>query len=161
MRGWWRIGFSVVWLLVVCYPDPRVLWRAVVHTAQPPIDPAAVRPWAATLPDDPAQIEQAVLARLQYAVPWRSPGVPWSIASPGEALAAGMGDCQARAVTLASVLAAKGIPYQLRASIDHMWVDYPGKQPNALENQSKTLWERPQSAAGEDGVFRFRLPEIN
>ena len=109
MSGWWRLGLSVFWLLIVCYPDPRVLWRAIEHTVHPPVDPDAVRQWAATLPDDPAQIEQAVLARLQYAVPWRSAGVPWSFASPAESLAAGLGDCQARAVTLASVLAAKGI----------------------------------------------------
>ncbi len=161
MRVWWRIGFSALWLLFVCYPDPRVLWRAIQRTVRPPIDPAAVRRWAVTLPDDPAQIEQAVLSRLQYAVPWQSAGVPWTIASPAEALAAGLGDCQARAVTLASVLAAKGIPYRLRASVDHMWVEYPGKQPNALENKSKTLWERHEQPAGGGGRFRFRLPAID
>src|SRR5919198_677077 len=104
MSGWWRLGLSVFWLLVVCYPDPRV--------------------------------------------PWQSTGVPWSFPSPAEALATGLGDCQARAVTFASVLAAKGIPFQLRASIDHMWVEYPGKRPNALENRSKTLWEQRDPATG-------------
>ena len=159
MSGSLRLALSFFWLLFVCYPDPRVLWQSIVYTARPPVDPAAVRVWAATLPDDPAQIEQAVLARLHYAVPWQSAGVPWKIASPAEALATGLGDCEARAVTLASVLAAKSIPYQLRASIDHMWVDYPGKQPNALENAAKTLWTRPQS--GRSGPLRFQLPKVD
>lgn len=160
MRGWWRAGLTLLWVLFVCYPDPQVLWRSVQHTVQPPIDPEAVRSWAATLPDDPAQIEQAVLVRLKYAVPWESTGVPWSFVSPAEALAEGVGDCQARAVTLASVLAAKGIPYQLRASLDHMWVEYPGKQPNVIENEAKTLWARRDPVAGGGGL-RFRLPHVD
>jgi len=159
----WRAVLAMGWLFLVCYPDPRVLWRSIEHTMQPPVDPDAVRSWAATLPDNPAQIEQAVLDRLKYAVPWQFAGVPWSFVSPAEALAAGYGDCQARAVTFASVLAAKGIPFQLRASLDHMWVEHPGKRPNALENATKVLWarqERPE-AAGVRGILQFRVPQID
>ena len=160
---WWRVALAATWLFVVCYPDPRVLWRSIQHTVQPPVDAEAVRSWAATLPDNPAQIEQAVLDRLKYAVPWQFAGVPWSFVSPAEALAAGYGDCQARAVTFASVLAAKGIPYQLRASLDHMWVEYPGKRPNALENAGKMLWARQDRPAvdGARGIFQFRVPQID
>ena len=157
MHALWRVGLSLLWLLVVCYPDPRVLVSAIQHTVQPPIDTDAVRDWAATLPDDPARIEQAVLERLKYAVPWQSAGVPWTFATPAEALAANLGDCQARAVTFASVLAAKGIPYQLRASLDHMWVEYPHKRPNQLENREKTLWQRDRDGAG----FQLRLPNLD
>ena len=40
---------------------------------------------------------------------------------------------------LASILTAKGIPNELRMSFDHIWVDYPGKQANALENAGVVL----------------------
>ena len=40
---------------------------------------------------------------------------------------------------LASILDAKGIPYKLRMSFDHIWVDYPGKQANAIENDAVVL----------------------
>ncbi len=158
-----QIALSLVWLLLVCYPDPRVLWRAIRYTITPPIDPEAVRSWARTLPDDPKLIEARVLERIQYAVPWQTSGVPWSVPSPAEALAAGAGDCQARALVLASVLAAKGIPYRLRASLDHMWVDYPAKQPNTLESPAKLLWERPpRDAHGRSApAVRWHLPKID
>lgn len=151
-----RLALTAVWALFVCYPDPRVLWAAIRHTARPPVDAEAVREWSRTLPDDPAAIERAVLERVQYAVPWQSWGAPWVFASPAQTLMKGVGDCQARAVVLASVLAAKGIPFQLRASLDHMWVEYPKKAPNQLENAAKTLW-----AKGEGGGFRFRVPRVD
>jgi hypothetical protein len=156
-RSWlWRLLAASAWTLVVCYPDPRVLWESMHHAWHPPVDAEAVRDWARTLPDDPRAIERAVLARIEYAVPWQVDGVPWTFASPGQALAAGYGDCQARAVVFASVLAAKGIPFQLRASFDHMWVEYKGKQATTLENASKTLWARPASALTSRASSRGR-----
>lgn len=151
-----RLALSTLWALLVCYPDPRVLWSAIRNTVKPPIDAAVVADWARTLPNEPAEIERLVLERVKYAVPWHSASVPWVFATPAETLARGMGDCQARAVVLASVLAAKGIPFQLRASLDHMWVDYRGKRANELENAAKTLWAKPPG-----GGFRFRLPDID
>jgi len=56
-------------------------------------------------------------------------------------------------MVLMSVLAAKGIPYDLRNSFDHMWVEYPGKVPTASENDARVLADR------KDGVLRLRLPE--
>jgi hypothetical protein len=52
-----------------------------------------------------------------------------------------------------SVLEAKGIPHQLRNSLSHMWVDYPGKQPTALENDALVLADRG------GGGFRLSLPD--
>lgn len=146
---------SAAWALAVCYPDPRVLLSAIRNTLKPPISAAAVAAWAKTLPDDPAEIEQSVHERVRYAVPWQSAGVPWALPEPAQTVTRGWGDCQARAVVLASVLAAKGIPYQLRASLDHMWVEYPGKAPTVLENAAKTLW------AKEEKGFRFRVPTMD
>jgi hypothetical protein len=165
-----RTAASLLWVLFVCYPDPRVLGRSIKHTLRPPVDPDAVREWARTLPDDPGQIEQAVHERVQYAIPWHKDKVPWTFPAPAEILRRGYGDCQCRAIVLASVLTAKGIPHQLRASVDHMWVDYPGKESNDLENDAMTFWTRaePDNLAGPEGVegaesghFRFRLPAID
>jgi hypothetical protein len=145
-RSWWQIALSAVWLFAVCYPDPRLLWQSVLNTFQPPIHPEAVLEWARTLPNDPAQIERAVHERIAYAVPWQLDGVPWAFSPPALTLARGSGDCQARALVFASVLAAKGIPFQLRASLDHMWIEYAGRPANALENAAKTLWSRSGDA---------------
>ena len=150
-----RSLLSAAWAFVVCYPDPRVLITAIRNTVRPPISAEAVAAWARSLPDNPAEIERAVHERVRYAVPWQSAGVPWALPGPAQTVARGLGDCQARAYVLASVLAAKGIPYQLRASLDHMWVEYPGKAPTVLENAAKTLW------AKEDTGFRFKLPQID
>jgi hypothetical protein len=181
---WWfvsRLVLSCLWGLLVCYPDPRVLWQALRHTLHPPIDVVAVGEWASALPDDPAQIEVAVQRRIRYAVPWETQGVPWAVPPPADVLASGFGDCQSRAVVLASLLAAKGIPFQLRASLDHLWVDYVGKEPNAIENAASTLWTRPAvglpaatpahagGAAGQSGrqtgpiagTVHFRLPAVD
>jgi len=123
------------WILVVLYPDPGVLVHSVRNTLHPQIDPAAVRGLAARLPNDPKAVEAYVLDRaVPYAYDWQSAGVPWYFPTTREALRVGRGDCESRAVVLASILTAKGIPNELRMSFDHIWVDYPGKQANSLEN---------------------------
>ena len=123
------------WVLVVLYPDPGMLIRSVRNTLEPRVDPEAVGALAARLPSDPKVIEAYVLDRaVPYAYDWQSAGVPWYFPAAAEALRAGRGDCESRALVLASLLTAKGIPNELRMSFDHIWVDYPGKQANAIEN---------------------------
>ena len=140
---------SLAWVLVVLYPNPTLLARAVANARQPDIDPSAVAGWAAELPDDPEAVEAAVLGRyVHYAVPWQIRGVPWYFPTTAEVVADGSGDCQGRMLVLASILEAKGIPYTLRASLDHIWVEYPKKRPNGLEN--------PAVAIMDDG--RLRVP---
>ncbi len=92
---------------------------------------------------------------VPYAVPWQTYGVPWYFPTPTEVLQRGAGDCQARAVVLASILRAKGIPATLVGSFDHLWVDYPGKQENALENTAIAI-----AAQQPDGGYRFRWPSF-
>ncbi len=134
------IPLALVWAFLVLYPDPAVLVRSVRDTLHPQIDTAAVAGLAASLPDNPRLIERAVLTRIvPYAYDWQVNGVPWYFPTTAEAVAAGSGDCESRAVVLASILAAKHIPYQLRMSLDHIWVDYPGKVPNAIENSGVTF----------------------
>jgi hypothetical protein len=129
------VFLALSWVLVVLYPDPAVLGRSVRNTLAPRPDPAAARAIAARLPNDPRVIETYVLDHVvPYAYDWQSAGVPWYFPTAAEALRSGRGDCESRALALASILTAKGIPNQLRMSFNHIWVDYPGKQSNALEN---------------------------
>ena len=128
---------AAVWLVVMLYPDPSVIIASVRQTLHPNVDPQAVRALAARLPNDPRLIEAAVLTRIvPYAYDWQVNGVPWYFPTTAEAVKSGRGDCESRAVVLASILKAKGIPYQLNMSFDHIWVQYPGKQANALENNA-------------------------
>ena len=125
----WLIAFLVVnWAFLALYPDPRVLWQSVDNLRHPNVDPAAVSAVAARLPNDPNAIRDAVLTRIvPYAYDWQVDGVPWYFPTTAQALRAGRGDCESQAVVLASILKAKGIPYQLRMSFDHIWVQYAGQ----------------------------------
>jgi hypothetical protein len=141
------------WVLVVLYPDPGVLVRSVRNTLRPRVEPQAVVALARSLPDDPRAIEAYVLDRqVPYAYDWQSAGVPWYFPTTSEALRAGRGDCESRALVLASILTAKGIPNELRMSFDHIWVDYPGKQANAMENAGV------QFAGRQNGHFFLHWP---
>jgi hypothetical protein len=141
------------WTLVVLYPDPTVLVQSARNVLQPEADAAAAAELAARMPADPREIEAEVLRRVPYATDWEVEGVPWRFPTAAQAIAERRGDCEARAVVLMSVLEAKGIPHRLRSSLNHMWVDYPGKLPTAIENDALVLADR-----GGDG-FRLSLPD--
>ena len=142
-----------VWVLVVLYPDPGVLVRSIRNGLQPRVDPAAAGALAARLPDDPRLIESYILEhQVPYAADWRSAGVPWYFPTGAEALTAGAGDCESRALALASVLTAKGIPNELRMSLDHIWVEYPGKAATSMENAGLEI------AGRREGRFFLHWP---
>jgi len=137
------VALALLWTFFVLYPNPWTLVRSIDHVRHPRVDAAAAREVAATMPDDPRLIEAEVQQRVvPYSYDWQSSGVPWYFATTREALRSGRGDCESRAVVLASILDAKGIPYELRMSFDHIWVEYPGKQPNAIENDDVVLADR-------------------
>jgi hypothetical protein len=149
------IFLALSWVFAVLYPDPAVLVRSIRNTVHPNIDPAAVRTIARRLPNDPRAIEAYVLGRqVPYAYDWRTAGVPWYFPTTREALRMHSGDCESRAVVLASILTAKGIPNHLYMSLDHIWVDYPGKTPNALENPGVQL------AGSRNGHWFFHWPAV-
>ena len=148
-----RLLAALVFFFFVLYPNPLLLVRSIEHIGHPSIDPAAVAPIARTLPNDPRLIEHAVLTRIvPYAYDWRTAGVPWYFPTTREALAQKRGDCESRAVVLASILAYKHNPYQHRMSFDHIWVDYPGHQATALENPGV------QIAVRRHGHYVFHWP---
>ncbi len=144
----------LLWTLLTLYPSPLKLAVSLQRAWAPPVDPTAVHDLAAGLPDDPKLIEAAVNGSIvPYAVPWQTYGVPWYFPTAAEVLAAGQGDCQARAVVLASLLRAKGVPSTFVGSLDHLWVNYPGKQPTALENMHVALAKQEG-----DNTYRFSWP---
>jgi hypothetical protein len=150
------ICLLLLWTLFVLYPNPARLAAAIMHATQPVVDPDAVRDLLPTLPDDPHAIEAVVNSTLvPYAVPWQTYGVPWYFPTPREVLARGEGDCQARAVVFASILRAKGIPATFVGSFDHLWVDYPGKHENVMENTAVAI-----AAQQPDGSYAFRWPSL-
>lgn len=138
-----RLFFLLGWVFFVLYPDPGLLQRSIHNFRHADVDAAAVVGLARRLPDKPRLIERAVLDTVvPYSYDWQTSGVPWYFPTTAEVLKAGRGDCESRALVLASILKAKGIPYRLRLSFDHIWVDYPGKQPNAWENDRVAMGER-------------------
>lgn len=146
------VCLTLVWVLVALYPDPGILLRSVHNIATAGPDPAAAAPLAERLPDDPRLIEAYVLS-TPYSYDWQTFGVPWYFPTAAEALRDGRGDCESRAVRLASLLTAKGIPNELRVALNHIWVDYPGKEANALENGELEI------AGRRDGAFFLHWPE--
>ncbi len=149
------IFLVVFWTLVMLYPDPGMLIRSVRNTLQPVIQPQAVAALANKLPNDPRAIEAYVLDKqVPYAYDWQTAGVPWYFPTTSEALKMHSGDCESRAVVLASILTAKGIPNHLYMSLDHIWVSYPGKRANAIENTAV------QIAGRQHGHWFFHLPRF-
>jgi hypothetical protein len=144
----------MLWTLLVCYPNPLVFFRNFLRYARFPIDPAVIDRVAFPVPEEPTAIEEAVRTAVRYEFDWRQYGVPWYVPTPAEVLRTSQGDCESRAVVLASLLEARGIPYRLQASPVHIWVDYPGKRPNADENADIAMMRR------ENGRYRFRLPSL-
>ncbi len=122
-----------VWVLVMLYPDPGILVRSIRNISEARADAPAASGLAAGMPSDPRVIERYVLS-FPYENDWSTAGVPWYFPTAAEALEAKRGDCESRAVALASLLSAKGIPNELRVALNHIWVDYPGKYPSVMEN---------------------------
>lgn len=144
----------LLWVLLVLYPNPMLLARSIPRAFDPPIDPSAVRAWADELPDDPAAIERRVLEEyVPYSVPWQTAGVPWYFPTTEEVVRERGGDCQGRMLVLASILEAKGMPYRVEASLDHIWVAYPGKRATAMENDGISLMSE------RNGARTLRVPE--
>ena len=139
----WLVTYDVrAWMIV----------PSIAHYIRFPVDPAL----GATLdaPQDPAALVAWSMQRLPEAFDFAVYGVPWYFPTPREALEAGRGDCEARAVMLASLLAARHIPYHFEASFSHLWVAYPGR-PQAL---GETDAEAMMARVG--GKYRFRWPSL-
>ncbi len=147
----------ILWVLLVLYPNPVRLATSVQRLMDPGIDATAVESASASLPDDPAAIEDSVLESIPYGYDWQVYGMPWYFPTVREVLQKGEGDCKGRAIVLASVLEAKDIPYSLNTSPIHVWVDYEGKEDTDVENQKASFYHLDP----ETGQRSFGLPSID
>jgi transglutaminase-like putative cysteine protease len=135
-------------LFFIAYPNPVKFLQTVARAINPPIEPAAVAAISATLPNDPARIEEWVTEHIAYdANDYEGWGVIEYFANPTEVLQRGKGPCYGRAVVLASILAEKGIPFRIYATVGHVWVDYAGRQSQKLIENTESAqfrWENGQ-----------------
>jgi hypothetical protein len=131
--------FIALWIGAVVYPDPRPLVTSLARLKSPPVDAATAAGIAATLPNDYKTIEAFALDYVDYRPAWTVYHLPWYFPTLPEVLRDHSGDCQGRALLAASIFAAKGMPYTLRYSFDHVWVDYPGKLPPSMEDPATSF----------------------
>lgn len=142
-----------IWTFIICFPNPFIAVRNVARYIRLPVDPSVVEIIDAEIPDDPAAIERLVLKELViYQWDWENYGSPDYVSTARQAVTRGRGDCEDRAIVLASLLEAKGIPYNLKASLVHYWVDYAGKKASKSENEDVAFFGK------KDGKFKLKLP---
>jgi hypothetical protein len=159
-RKWWKVilivlAMLVFWTFIVCFPNPFIFIRNEIRYFRPPIDPSVIELIETAIPDESAKIEKFVMALVKYENDWKTYGVPDYVSTPRQAVTRRRGDCEDRAIVLASVFEAKNIPYSLKASLSHYWVDYSGKKPNSIENENVAVFGKV------DGKYKLKLPGLN
>jgi len=133
------IVLVAAWVGAVVYPDPRPFFNSMSRLRNPPVDAEAAAQMAAALPDDYKAVEDHVKAYVPWMPAWTVYRLPWYFPTVPEVIVDQAGDCQAQTVLMASILEAKGMPYTLRYSFDHVWVDYPGKEVTVLEDPATSF----------------------
>ncbi len=143
---------AVLWTLFAMYPNPLVLARNLTRYHRLPLDPELERKMGWELPPDPVNLELFVDSLFLQTSDWRLYRVPWYMPTAREAASASHGDCEAKTVVFASLLEGKKLPYEIRASFNHIWVDYPGRPARAGEQEKLAYLE------GKSGRFRLHWP---
>ena len=143
---------AIVWTLLSCYPNPGVFVRNLARYRRLPIDRGIEEKMGWELPAESAQIEFFVDTLLTPIPDWPLYRVPWYVPTAVQAAGSMAGDCEAKAILLASLLAGKDLPYEIRASFNHIWVDYPGREVRRGESQELAYLE------GEPGRLRLHWP---
>jgi len=150
--GWWLLA-ALVWTLFVCYPNPAVLVRNLLRYRHFPVDPQLEKRTGWALPEKPGSIETFVEGVIVPTSDWKLYRVPWFMPAPSDVIQTLRGDCESKAVVLASLLAGKHIPYEIRASFNHIWVDYAGRRPRPGETRDIAYLD-----AKDGGGFRIHFP---
>ena len=146
-------ALALLWTLLVLYLNPTSLFASLKRLVDPPLEPGIVQDLAGLLPDHQRAVGAFSQDYVRYDNPWTLYGEPWHFPTLGEVLADRAGDCQAEALLTASLLEAKGLPYTLHYSFDHVWVDYPGKVVSSLEDPATAF------ISNEGTGWFSRLPE--
>ena len=145
----------LLWTFIVCYPNPYIFIRNFLRYAHFPVDPSILGIISEEIPSKPAEIEKLVDKLVEYEYDWVNYGVPWYVPTPDDAVMRRKGDCESRAMVLASILSAKNIPYSLKASLVHIWVEYPDKKLNTSENNNVSF------VGKVGGRYRIKLPDLS
>jgi hypothetical protein len=146
------LAAALAWTLLACYPNPGILFRNLARYRHLPVDPRLAKRMKWHLSPSPREMELFTQSLLTPTDDWALYRVPWYVPTPLEAVGAERGDCEATAMVLASLLAGKGIPYQIRASFTHIWVDYRGRPERKGETSDLAYLE------GEKGRWRLHWP---
>ncbi len=142
-----------VWIGAVVYPNPRPFVESIARLKHPPVDGDAAAGLAAQLPDDYQAVEDFVAGYVPWKPAWTVYNLPWYFPTVAEIVRDKAGDCQAQALLMASILEAKGMPYTLMYSFDHVWVDYPGRAVTTLEDPATSF------VSDEGGGWLASLPD--
>lgn len=148
------IAMFAFWTFIVCFPNPFVFVRNIVRYLRPPVDPSIINVIDDEIPDKPEEIERFALNLIKYQYDWQNYGMPDYVATARQAVTRGRGDCEDRAIVLASLFEAKNIPYNMKASLVHYWVDYSDKKPSQGENENVAFFGK------KDGKYRLKVPDM-
>ncbi len=149
--------FSLLWILLVLYPNPFNLAISLFRLGNPPVKAELVSDLALELKELGAcEIRAHVQVQLPYNYDWTTYNMPWYFPTLEETLYYGTGDCKARFLLFASLLENLEIPYSRRTSLTHVWADYEGKPENLLENDQEAFF-----TISETGKIRLSIPRTN
>jgi hypothetical protein len=152
-----KLLFLALWILLVLYPNPRLLAYSLHRLNNPPVMPLAVSDLAGQLKDyTPCEIKEFVYSEIPYRFDWEVYNMPWYFPTLEETLQNGSGDCKARYLLFASLLEELQIPYYKSISLTHIWVGYEGKPENDLENLEASL-----IIVDQEGKTRLSLPRAD
>ncbi len=138
----------LVWTLLAMYPNPAVFLRNIARYRHLPLDPTIEKRMGWDLPKEPTSIEFFVDSLLVPTPDWLVYRVPWYVPTADEVAQATHGDCEAKTMLLASLLAGKNIPFQIRASFTHIWVDYKGRKERTGETRDVAYLAGQQGRLG-------------
>ncbi len=147
------VALAAAWTLFAMYPNPAVLVRNLARYRNLPIDPQLEQKKGWQLPGDAGTIELFVDSLLLSKPDWPLFRVPWYVPTALEAADMTHGDCEARTLVLASLLEGQEIPYEIRASFSHLWVDYEGRTARPGESAELAYLQ------GKPGALSTRWPE--
>jgi len=142
-----------LWTLLAMYPNPAVFFRNLARYHRLPLDPQIEQKMGWELPPEPATIEFFVDSLILSTPDWPLYRVPWYVPTAREAALYVHGDCESKTILFASILEGKHLPYEVRASFTHIWVDYPGRAEREGESKDIAYLE------GEPGKFRLHWPD--
>ncbi|MFP4644090.1 MAG: hypothetical protein ACLFM0_07030 [Spirochaetales bacterium] len=148
------VAFFFAWVLFALYPRPSDLVKSVYRVFSPPVDGGYAVSFAHLFADmdEPVDIETQVESVFAYQYDWVTYDLPWYYPTVEEAFDRMAGDCKTQLVVLASVLESRGIPYTIRVSPTHVWVDYEGKPQSRVESAELAIFTSPAGNQGESTV---------